>query len=310
MFNRFTENARRAMGHARRFAAECKHDYIGVEHIFVGVLRVDTSVACKALKALRVDPSAIEASIQSLVETNAEGKTVVQIPFTPRAKKLVEDTMLQASDLRHNYIGTEHLLLALSLEHGGVAGRVLPQFGIGHAQVKERVIQVCDALAQAREAAPGTKRETSSELLWEVFSRQLGNAMISAKSISKHAEVAAVSPEALLYGIINARRGNGAKLVHAMVDDVGGLLADVGELVEKGLAEEGAEAVKISTRCRIALGQAMIVCAKRGHATVGTDHVVWAIMEGATIGLARVLNGHGSSPAKLVNAIEDSWRES
>ncbi|MCP4093013.1 MAG: ATP-dependent Clp protease ATP-binding subunit [Planctomycetes bacterium] len=141
MFDRFTERARKVMGFARREAQRFHHEYIGTEHILLGLIQEGQGVAANVLKTMAVDLDKIRREIEKIVKSGPAVEPSVQIPFTPRAKKVVELALEEASNLGHNYIGTEHLLLALLREQEGIAAHVLRALGVRLDEVREEVIE-------------------------------------------------------------------------------------------------------------------------------------------------------------------------
>ncbi|MCH2113010.1 MAG: ATP-dependent Clp protease ATP-binding subunit [Planctomycetes bacterium] len=141
MFDRFTERARKVMGFARREAQRFHHEYIGTEHILLGLIQEGQGVAANVLKSMNIDLEKIRREIEKIVKAGPAHEPSVQIPFTPRAKKVVELALEEARNLGHNYIGTEHLLLALLLEQEGIAAHVLMALGVKLDEVREEVIE-------------------------------------------------------------------------------------------------------------------------------------------------------------------------
>ena len=141
MFDRFTERARKVMGFARREAQRFHHEYIGTEHILLGLIQEGQGVAANVLKSMAVDLEKISREIEKIVKAGPALEPSVQIPFTPRAKKVVELALEEAGNLGHNYIGTEHLLLALLREQEGIAAHVLRALGVRLDEVREEVIE-------------------------------------------------------------------------------------------------------------------------------------------------------------------------
>ena len=128
MFERFTERARQVVVLAQDEARTLKHNYIGTEHLLLGLLREEEGVAARVLAALGVTQEAARAQVAATVGLGTEIKTG-QVPFTSRAKEVLELALREALSLGHNYIGTEHILLGMVRENGGVGARVLGELG-------------------------------------------------------------------------------------------------------------------------------------------------------------------------------------
>jgi prophage maintenance system killer protein len=141
MFRRFTDRARRAVQLAQEQARHLNHNYIGTEHILLGLLGEGEGVAAKALASLGISLEAVRAQVEELIGQGQSAPTG-HIPFTPRAKKALALSLREALQLGHNYIGTEHLLLGLAREGEGVAAELLVGFGAGHARLRDQVLRV------------------------------------------------------------------------------------------------------------------------------------------------------------------------
>jgi ATP-dependent Clp protease ATP-binding subunit ClpC len=139
LFDRFTDRARRVIPLAQEEARLLGHNYIGTEHLLLGLIHEGEGVAAKALEEFGISLEAVRVQVQ---ETIGQGQTAPtgHIPFTPRAKKVLELSQREALQLGHDYVGTEHLLLGLLREGEGVAAQVLAGFGADHARVREQVL--------------------------------------------------------------------------------------------------------------------------------------------------------------------------
>jgi ATP-dependent Clp protease ATP-binding subunit ClpA len=139
LFERFTERARQSVVLAQDEARALKHNYIGTEHLLLGLLREEEGIAAHALESLGIDVEEVRAQVVRVVGRGDEVATG-QIPFTPRAKKSLELSLREALRLGHNYIGTEHVLLGLLRETDGVAVRILLDFGRGPEKIRNEVL--------------------------------------------------------------------------------------------------------------------------------------------------------------------------
>ncbi len=141
MFERFTERARKVVVLAQEEARHFNHNYIGTEHLLLGLLREDEGVAARALSSLNVTLDEVREQVESIVGYGEEG-TGGQAPFTPRSKKVLELALREALQLGHNYIGTEHILLGLVRESEGVAARVLSNLDVDPDKVRREVVRM------------------------------------------------------------------------------------------------------------------------------------------------------------------------
>src|SRR3990167_6150188 len=142
MFNRFTERARKVILLAKEEAKRFNHDYIGTEHILLGLVREGEGVAAAVLASFGLSSEKIRIEVEKLVQPGPSTVISGDLPFTPKAKKVIELAMEEARALGHNYIGTEHLLLGLIKEGEGVASQVLLNSGLELEKVREEVMSL------------------------------------------------------------------------------------------------------------------------------------------------------------------------
>jgi len=145
MFDRFTDRAKKVMNLARQEAQRFNHEYLGTEHVLLGLVQEGSGVAANVLKNMGIDLNKIRMEVEKIVKTGPSMVTMGQLPFTPRAKKVLELSMEEAGNLGHNYIGTEHLLLGLIKENEGIAAQVLLNLGIKLEDVREEVLDFLGA---------------------------------------------------------------------------------------------------------------------------------------------------------------------
>jgi len=154
VFERFTERAREVVVLAQGEARALKHNYIGTEHLLLGLLREEEGLAARVLASLDVDVEDVRADVARIVGMGDEIATG-QIPFTPRAKKVLELSMREALHLGHEYIGTEHVLLGLVRENEGVGARILLDFGVDAEALRHEIIDMLSGPGRGRgERAP------------------------------------------------------------------------------------------------------------------------------------------------------------
>ncbi len=175
MFDRFTDRARKVMALARKEAQRFNHDFIGTEHILLGLIQEGSGVAANVLKNLGVEIGKIRSEIEKNVQSGPSMVTMGQLPFTPRAKKVLELSMEEANELGHNYIGTEHLLLGLLRENDGVAAQVLLDLGLKLEEVRNEVLELLGAELQQESPIPQNQPKTgrSKTPALDAFGRDL-----------------------------------------------------------------------------------------------------------------------------------------
>ena len=174
MFERFTDRARRVVVLAQEEARMLNHNYIGTEHILLGLIHEGEGVAAKALESLGISLEAVRAQVEEIIGQGQQAPSV-HIPFTPRAKKVLELSLREALQLGHNYIGTEHILLGLIREGEGVAAQVLVKLGADLNRVRQQVIQLLSGYQGKEAATSGGPAEgtPSTSLVLDQFGRNL-----------------------------------------------------------------------------------------------------------------------------------------
>ncbi len=163
MFERFTDRARKVMALANQEAQRLNHEYIGTEHILLGLVKEGSGVGANVLRNLDVDLRKVRLEVEKLVRAGPEMVTMGKLPQTPRAKKVIEYAIEEARNLNHNYVGTEHLLLGLLREHDGVAAQVLMNLGLKLEEVREEVLNLLGAGQDQGEGAEGTGGGSTKE---------------------------------------------------------------------------------------------------------------------------------------------------
>ena len=179
MFERFTERARQVVVLAQEEARTLKHNYIGTEHILLGLLREEEGLAARVLESLDITVERVRAQVVRIVGSGEE-VTSGQIPFTPRAKKVLELALREGLALGHNYIGTEHVLLGLVRENEGVAARILLEFDADADKVRDEIIRMLEGAPRPapRPSRRGVRRRLPPVALlvagWLLFALALG----------------------------------------------------------------------------------------------------------------------------------------
>ncbi|SEG28523.1 ATP-dependent Clp protease ATP-binding subunit ClpC [Thermomonospora echinospora] len=181
MFERFTDRARRVVVLAQEEARMLNHNYIGTEHILLGLIHEGEGVAAKALESLGISLEAVRQQVEEIIGQGQQAPSG-HIPFTPRAKKVLELSLREALQLGHNYIGTEHILLGLIREGEGVAAQVLVKLGADLNRVRQQVIQLLHGYQGKEPAAAGPSESApSTSLVLDQFGRNLTQAAREGK---------------------------------------------------------------------------------------------------------------------------------
>ena len=182
MFERFTDRARRVVVLAQEEARMLNHNYIGTEHILLGLIHEGEGVAAKGLESLGISLEAVRSQVEEIIGQGQQAPSG-HIPFTPRAKKVLELSLREALQLGHNYIGTEHILLGLIREGEGVAAQVLVKLGADLSRVRQQVIQLLSGYQGKEAVAAGGPAEgqSSTSLVLDQFGRNLTQAAREGK---------------------------------------------------------------------------------------------------------------------------------
>ncbi len=175
MFDKFTDRARKVMSLARQEAQRFNHEYIGTEHILLGLVQEGSGIAAKVLKNLDVDLKKVRTEVEKMIPHGPPTVTMGQPPFTPRAKRVLDLAQEEANNLGHDYIGTEHLLLGLLRENEGVAAQVLVNLGLKLEDVREEVLEVLNVdQSQSETEEPRAGRTSKSKTpALDAFGRDL-----------------------------------------------------------------------------------------------------------------------------------------
>ncbi len=167
MYERFTDRARKVMQLGNQEAQRFNHEYVGTEHVLLGLVKEGSGVAANVLKNLDVDLRKIRVEVEKIVQSGPDMVTMGKLPQTPRAKKVLEYAIEEARNLNHNYVGTEHLLLGLLREQEGVAAQVLMNLGLKLEEVREEVLNLLghgmDAGGEAERGSSGSSGSSSSK---------------------------------------------------------------------------------------------------------------------------------------------------
>ena len=249
MYERFTDRARKVMQLANQEAQRFNHEYIGTEHILLGLIKEGSGVAANVLKNLDVDLRTIRLAIEKLVQSGPDMVTMGKLPQTPRTKEVIEYSMDEARNLNHNYVGTEHILLGLLREPEGVAAQVLMNLGLKLENVRAEIMALLGPAMSDH-----TKREgietiekpshtiATNDYPWmswtvpmhEHFTDRAGKVMQIAKSESQRYNSEYIGTEHILLGLVKAGNGVAAKVLQKLQIDLDNIRMEVEKLVQSG----------------------------------------------------------------------------
>ena len=283
MFERFTDRARRVVVLAQEEARLLNHNYIGTEHILLGLINEGDGVAAKALESLGISLGAARAEVEEVI---GQGSVVSSghIPFTPRSKKVLELSLREALQLGHNYIGTEHLLLGLIREGEGVAAQVLVKLGTNVSRVRQQVIQTLSGYARTDEPRRREARQTPAA----VRARAEAEALAPGERVGSHH---------LLLAVLHDERSLAAKVLKDLGVTSEAVEHRLAELTIEGTSDETPEEAGgrriqlrvVGDRLEISVNDPELVQGMREVVVTGTDPA-------------------GASFPELWNAIRDTSR--
>src|SRR5262245_57134319 len=254
MYERFTDRARKTMQLANQEAVRFNHEYIGTEHILLGLIKEGSGVAANVLKNLDIDLRKVRREVEKIVQPGAGPAPQGKMPQTPKAKKVIEYSIEEARALNHNYVGTEHVLLGLLREQEGVAAQVLMNLGLKLEDVRAEVLNLLGQTTGLREggAAPPARPKSSTPAL-DAFGRDLTELAHQGKLdpfVGRAAEL-----ERLLQ-VLSCRARNNPLLVGEPGVGKTALVEGLARLIAEGAAPPAFAALRVVTLdlARMALG--------------------------------------------------------
>ena len=236
MFERFTDRARRVVVLAQEEARLLHHNYIGTEHILLGLIHEGDGVAAKALDRLGISLDAVRDKVATIIGEGGSPVGSGHIPFTPRAKKVLELSLREALQLGHNYIGTEHILLGLIREGEGVAAQVLMNLGADLSQVRQEVVQLLSGYGPSGLGRPGTVGTVGMER-----PRQTPAAARAGVEARRLAGGGAVGSQHYLMGLLHDEDSLAAKALASLGITPQAIEEKLGELEPTGTSDETPE---------------------------------------------------------------------
>ena len=161
MNNMFTDRVKKVLQYSREESSRLGHDYIGTEHLLLGLVKEGQGVAVAVMANLGIQLDSLKRSIEDAVQTSTSSMLLSDVPFTPMAKQVLEMAAQEAREMNNNYIGTEHLLLALTKNKNGIAAQILSVYGTDYKNVKEEVMSI---LSGSRRISKSEQEKSSSRL--------------------------------------------------------------------------------------------------------------------------------------------------
>jgi ATP-dependent Clp protease ATP-binding subunit ClpC len=316
----FTDRVRRVLAAAREAAAERHHEYVGTEHLLIAVASESDGVSTAVIENLGANREDLVGRVNALLRPGApDSHTGPDLPYTTRAKKVLELSMSEARVLQHNYVGTEHLLLGLLAEQKGIGAQVLNAGGITLDRARAETRRILGSTAPssqpaephaAHPAAPGYARSRSpyGVALVDDFTGRARDALRAAYAEAQARDNASVDLSHLLLALASREDGMAAVLL----DQVVGSRKRVVEALVQRLPdrEQGAprRALQVSAETQQALDNALIEASKDGHRRAGTQHLLLAVLDVLPLALAAACAQLGLT-AKATRAVYERMRE-
>ena len=309
MFERFTERARRVVVLAQEESGRLRHNHIGTEHLLLGLIREGEGVAAQALHACGVTLDEAREGVEGIVGYG-EGDAS-QKPFTPRSKRVLELALREAQGLRHDHIGTEHLLLGLLAEGGGIAAAVLSGLGVEPADVRREVFgrlgtrpspqEELGTLGWAREALRrsfGRYPRAEDRSTFDKFTGPARKVVVLAQDEARRFNHNYIGTEHVLLGLILEEEGLAARALKVLGVDPDEVRGQVESIVGYGEEGPGAQA-PFTPRLSGVLQQALLASEQLDHDHVGTEHILLGLTNETEGVAARVLRSLDVDPDEI-----------
>ena len=323
MFDRFTDRARKVMALARQEAERLNHDYIGTEHVLLGLVKEGSGVAANVLEALEVDLEKVRLEVEKLVKPAPDVVTMGQLPFTPRAKKVLEFAMEEARALDHNYVGTEHLLLGLLREQEGLAAQVLMNLNLKLEDVRNEVLEFLGA--ETKEARQASSPKTTPPLpppcpappppAFDPWANPLSRltdgaqrALAAAREETERLQQDFLGTEHILLGLVR-EESLATKLLRESGASPEAIRAEVDRLVKPGLRIGAGEARPFTGMADRAIQYAAEAARGLRHAYLATEHLLLGLLREPESLAARALLNLGLRPADVAKKLVERLKE-
>jgi hypothetical protein len=284
MYERFTDHARKAMQLANQAAQRMNHEYIGTEHVLLGLMDQGEGVGLRALTNLGVNVAELRAEVEAIVQAGAQPiGAKVKLPQTPRAKKVIEYAMEESRQFKHDYVGTEHLLLGLLREREGIAAQVLSKRGLTLEAVRAEVIKlVGGAPPPARTKPKGivTKRASlmGRHSMYEQFTDRARKVMQSANQEAQQFNHEYIGTEHVLLGLIKEGSGVAANVLKNLDVDLRKIRLEVKKLVQRGHEMVTMGKLPQTPRAKKVIEYSLEEARNLNHNYVGTEHILLGLL--------------------------------
>jgi ATP-dependent Clp protease ATP-binding subunit ClpA len=299
LFERFTERARQVVVLAQDEARAFKHNYIDTEHILLGLLREEEGLGGRVLESFGITVEEVRAQVARIVGQGDE-VTMGQIPFTPRAKKVLELSLREALSLGHNYIGTEHILLGLVRENEGVAARILLDFDADAEKIRNEIIRMLSG--PGRRSQVPERAEASSNVVGR-FTGQGRFAVAYAEDEARALNHNHIGTEHILLGLLREQSGLAARALASLDITVEEVRVQVARIVGQG-DEVTSGQIPFTPRTKTVLQLALREALSLGHNYIGTEHILLGLVRENGGVAARILVDLGADPEQVQHEVD------
>jgi ATP-dependent Clp protease ATP-binding subunit ClpA len=281
MYERFTDNARKAMQLANQASQRAKCEYIGSEHILLGLLQLSGDVAVNLLETFNIDVGELRQGLESMADQASTAPNAKQIP---RAKKVIEYAMEEARALNHDYVGTEHLLLGLVRVQEGIAAQALRKQGLTIEALRAEVVKMAPGGAPSiarkfgKTVAKLTSLVAQPRVSSESFTDRARKVMQLANQEAQRLNHEYIGTEHILLGLIKEGNGVGAQVVENMGILLGNVRLEVEKLVQSGPDMVTMGKLPQTPRARMVIEYSMEEARNLNHNYVGTEHILLGLM--------------------------------
>lgn len=308
-FDRFTERARKVLTLAQEEAQRFNHNYIGTEHLLLGLVREGEGVAAKVLSNLGIDLSKIRSAVDFIIG-RGERQVLGEIGLTPRAKKVIELAVDEARRLGHHYVGTEHLLLGLIREGEGIASGVLESLGVNLEKVRSEVIKVLTQTGNAPHhgawqrmpgVGGGTPQPTPA-VRFDRFTERARKVLTLAQEEAHRFNHNYIGTEHLLLGLVREGEGAAAKVLSNLGIELANVRRQVELIIGRGERHVTGE-IGLTPRSKKVIELSVDEARRLGHHYVGTEHLLLGLIREGEGMAAGVLESLGADLEKVRNEV-------
>ncbi|SRR6266511_2737930 len=303
-FDRFNDRAKRVLALAQDEAIRFNHNYIGTEHLLLGLVREGEGVAAHVLDSLGVELSKLRVSVEHIIGRGQERTAPSDITLSPRTKKIIELAIDEARKLGHQHVGTEHLLLGLVREGEGIASNVLASLGVPLEKVRYQVIATLGQGGGEVPRVPAGARWTTigqpyARGPFENFTEDAQRVLLAAQNCAIMDRHQAIGAEHLLYAIAYLGHGVAGEVLCSLVGHVGLLRDAVREVNAAHLRDQQEGAVVLGESASAALLRSQLLADRFGGTRTGTEHILIEILRDPGAAALAVLEKCGVARAKL-----------